>query len=218
MKISYAITVCNELTEIQKLVSFLLNKKRIEDNIVIVFDSKNGSTEVEEYLRAKSVNVEFNWYPFEFKGDFSELKNYTKKMCNGDYIFHLDADEIPHEILMEQLPEIITINDVDLIWVPRVNTVEGITQQHIQTWGWQVNQKGWVNYPDYQSRIFKNKKSVRWQNKVHERIVGVDNHAHLPPQEELSLYHHKTIKKQEKQNLFYHQNFSQELNGRSDNG
>ena len=203
MKISYAITVCNELSEIQRLIGFLLQNKRFEDDIVIVFDSKNGSTEVEELLRAKSVNSEFSWYPFDFKGNFSELKNYTKKMCNGDYIFHLDADEIPHEILIEQLPEIVSINDVELIWVPRVNTVDGITQQHIENWGWQVNEKGWVNYPDYQSRIFKNNSQIKWQNKVHERIVGATNYSHLPPQEELSLYHPKTITKQEKQNQFY---------------
>ncbi len=203
MKISYAITVCNELTEIQKLVSFLLNKKRIEDNIVIVFDSKNGSKEVEQFLRAKSVNNEISWYPFEFIGNFSDLKNYSKKVCDGDFIFHLDADEIPHEVLLEQLPDIIELNEVDLIWVPRVNTVKDITESHIKKWGWHLNENGWINYPDYQSRIFKNKKSVRWQNKVHERIVGIDNHAHLPPQEELSLYHHKTIKKQEKQNNLY---------------
>ena len=203
VKLSYAITVCNELIEIQKLVSFLLNNKRLEDEIVIVFDSKNGSKDVEKYLRAKSVNAEFIWHPFDFNGNFSELKNYTKKMCNGDFIFHLDADEIPHEILIEQLPEIIEINNVDLIWVPRVNTVEGITPQHIQTWGWQLNEKGWVNYPDYQSRIFRNSPQVEWQNKVHERIVGIQNYSHLPPQEELSLYHPKTIQKQEKQNKFY---------------
>lgn len=203
MKISYAITVCNELTEIQKLVSFLLNKKRIEDSIVIVFDSKNGSKEVEQFLRAKSVNNEISWYPFEFIGNFSDLKNYSKKVCDGDFIFHLDADEIPHEVLLEQLPDIIELNEVDLIWVPRVNTVKDITESHIKKWGWHLNENGWINYPDYQSRIFKNKKSVRWQNKVHERIVGIDNHAHLPPQEELSLYHHKTIKKQEKQNNLY---------------
>ena len=216
MKISYAITVCNELTEIQKLVSFLLNKKRIEDNIVIVFDSKNGSKEVEQFLRAKSVNNEISWYPFEFIGNFSDLKNYSKKVCDGDFIFHLDADEIPHEVLLEQLPDIIELNEVDLIWVPRVNTVKDITESHIKKWGWHLNENGWINYPDYQSRIFKNKKSVRWQNKVHERIVGIDNHAHLPPQEELSLYHPKTKEKQEQQNKFYMDNFSRDLLVRRD--
>lgn len=204
IKLSYAITVCNELAEIQKLVSFLLDNKRFEDEIVIVFDSKNGLLEIEEYLRAKSVNDEFKWYPFDFKGDFSELKNYTKKMCSGDYIFHLDADELPNKILMEQLPEIIEINDVDLIWIPRVNTVEGIDPEyHLKQWGWVMNEKGWINYPDYQSRVFRNSDKVKWQNKVHERIVGISKYSHLPPHEELSLYHPKTIDKQEQQNRLY---------------
>ena len=38
MKISYAITVCNEFYEIQRLVHFLLRTKRSQDNIVILFD------------------------------------------------------------------------------------------------------------------------------------------------------------------------------------
>ena len=100
MKISYGITVCNELLEIERLVTFLLKNIRVEDEIVITFDSKNGSKGVDEYLRAKSVNGEFNWLPYDFDGDFSKLKNYTKKMCNGDYIFHLDADEIPNKTLV----------------------------------------------------------------------------------------------------------------------
>ncbi len=33
MKISYAITVCNEFIEIQRLIAFLLKNKRIQDNI-----------------------------------------------------------------------------------------------------------------------------------------------------------------------------------------
>ena len=94
------------------------------------------------------------------------------------------------------------MNDVDLIWIPRVNTVEGMTQQDIQKWGWRISENNWVNYPDYQSRIFKNSPEIRWQSKVHERIHGAQTYAHLPPHEELSLYHPKTIDKQEKQNKF----------------
>ena len=44
---------------------------------------------------------------------------------------------------------------------------------------------------------------IYWQNKVHERIVGTKTYAHLPPHEELSLYHPKTIEKQIKQNTYY---------------
>ena len=203
MKISYAITVYNELEEIKRLVTFLLENKRDEDEIVITFDHKNGSREVEEYLRSQSDEVNWHtaWPPFE--RDFSKLKNYTKSMCKGDYIFHLDADEYPNKILMEQLPQILEINDVDLIWIPRVNTVEGLTDEWANKWGWRVTENGWVNYPDYQSRVFRNVDEIFWQNKVHERIVGTKTYAHLPPQEELSLYHHKTIEKQIKQNTYY---------------
>ena len=203
MKISYGITVCNEETEIQKLVTFLLKHKELQDEIVITYDSKNGSKGVEEYLRSHSVNGEFNWHPFEFDGNFSDLKNHTKKMSSGDYIFHLDADEIPHEFLMEQIHAVLEMNSVDLIWIPRVNTVDGMTQEHIQKWGWRVSEKGWVNFPDYQARVFLNSPEVKWSGKVHEVIKGHTTQAHLPPHEELSLYHPKTIKKQEKQNELY---------------
>ena len=139
MKISYAITVCNEEVELQKLVTFLLKHKELQDEIVITYDSKNGTKSVDEYLRSHSVNGEFNWHPFEFEGNFSDLKNHTKSMCSGDYIMHLDADELPHETLIEQLHTILEMNDVDLVWIPRVNTVDGITEHQIQKWGWRVN-------------------------------------------------------------------------------
>ena len=204
MKISYAITVCNELTEIQKLISFLLEHKRDEDEIVVTLDATNGLEAVRDYLKYTSAPCEeFDWHSWPFDGDFSDLKNYTKKMCSGDYIFHLDADEYPHEILIEQLPTILETNDVDLVWIPRVNTVEGLTDEWANKWGWRVTENGWVNFPDYQSRVFRNVDEIFWQNKVHERIVGAKTYAHLPPQEELSLYHHKTIDKQIKQNKLY---------------
>ena len=210
MKISYAITVCDELEEIKRLVTFLLEHKDVRDEIVITFDHKNGSKEVEEYLRRQTerpvwVSDEISWHTAwpPFDKDFSKLKNYTKSMCKGDYIFHLDADEYPHEILIDQLPSIIETNNVDLIWVPRVNTVEGLTDEWASKWGWRVSDKGWVNYPDYQARVFKNVPEIKWVNPVHEVITGHKTLAHLPPVEELSLYHPKTIEKQVKQNELY---------------
>ena len=130
----------------------------------------------------------------------------------GDYIFHIDADEYPHETLLEQLKQIIEMNDgVDLIWIPRVNTIEGMTQEHIQKWSWRVTENGWVNYPDYQARVFRRDKSIRWTRPLHELITGCKTYAHLPPHEELSLYHPKTIQKQEQQNMFYIDNFNKDL-------
>ena len=203
MKISYAIPVCNEHIEIQRLVSFLLKYKQSNDEIVIMFDSKNGSKAVEEYLRSHSVNVEFQWYPNEFDGHFGNMKNKLNSLCSGDYIFQIDADELPDIGLMENIHGILELNDVDVILVPRVNTVAGLTDEHIQKWGWNVNSDGWVNWPDMQWRLYKNSDNIKWINKVHEQLDGFKTISHLPLQEELALHHPKTIERQEKQNEYY---------------
>ena len=204
MKISYAITVCNELVEIQKLVSFLLENKRNEDEIVILYDSNNGEEGVEEYLRAKSVNSEFAWHSGSFENHFADWKNKLTSLCSGDYIFQIDADEIPNKLLIEMLPELFKENpDNEVYMVPRVNTVEGLTEAHINKWKWNVDDNGWVNWPDYQWRIWKNKPEIKWKNKVHEVLEGYKKFAPLPSLETFALYHPKDIKKQEKQNSYY---------------
>ena len=204
MKISYAITVCNEFVEIQKLISFLLKNKRDEDEIVVLYDFKNGDEEVENFLRAKSINLDFIWYPGQFKNHFADWKNYLTLLCNGDYIFQIDADEIPHEILIEQLPTILETNPENEVYlVPRVNTVTGLTKEHIIKWRWNVDEEERINWPDYQWRIWKNIKSIKWKNKVHEVLEGFKTYAHLPSLPELALYHPKTIERQEKQNAYY---------------
>lgn len=204
MKISYAITVCNEAIEIQKLVDFLLKNKRREDEIVILFDSKNGSKGVEQYLRAKSVNSEFAWHAGEFNNHFADWKNKLTSLCSGDYIFQIDADEIPHEYLVQALPEILESNpDNEVYLVPRVNTVSGLTQEHIDKWRWNVDDEDRINWPDYQWRIWKNKPDIKWVNKVHERLAGFKTYAPLGAMVELSLIHPKTIERQVKQNEYY---------------
>tara|TARA_R110001583_G_scaffold52795_5_gene163495 strand:+ start:2951 stop:3574 length:624 start_codon:yes stop_codon:yes gene_type:complete len=204
MKISYAITVCNEFVEIQKLVLFLLDHKRDEDEIVILYDSKNGDKGVEEFLRSHSVNNQFMWYSGDFNNHFADWKNLLNSYCSGDYIFQIDADEVPNRLLIKNLPRIVGSNpDNEVYLVPRVNTVTDLTDEHIQKWGWKVDNKGWVNWPDYQWRIWKNKPEIKWKNKVHEVLEGHKTYATLPSMEDFAIYHPKDIKRQEKQNSYY---------------
>jgi len=204
MKISYAVTVCNEVIEIQRLLGFLLEHKRPDDEVVVLFDSKNGTTEVREILKHYSQLGWYQWHALEFDNHFADWKNKLTSLCEGDYIFNIDADEIPHEKLIEVLPEILEENtECDVIMVPRVNTVEGLTQEHIQKWGWRVNEKGWVNWPDEQWRIYKNKPEIKWVNKVHERLDGFKHYTAMPDVEYFALYHPKNIERQEKQNNYY---------------
>ena len=198
MKISFAITVCNELEEIKRLVPFLLEHKRSEDEIVILYDEQNGNSEVIDFLTTFDVNLHKN----SFEGNFADWKNKLNSYCTGDYIFQLDADEMISEYLIKSLSSILELNPkIDLIWVPRINTVEGITQEHINKWGWHVNEYGYINFPDMQGRIYK--KNMGWYGKVHEKIVGGQKFSALPVEELYCIKHPKTIERQEKQNNFY---------------
>jgi len=212
VKISYGITVHNEAEELQKLLDVLNKNIDKKDEIVVCVDGDDEKVEavLGEYLSENKAIV----YKRKLDGNFAEHKNSVIEKASGDYVFHIDADEYPNEILIQQLKEILEINEVDLIWIPRVNTIEGMKQEHVQKWGWRITGKGWVNYPDYQARVFRRDESIRWTRPLHEYIKGCKTYAHLPPHEELSLYHPKTIQKQEKQNLFYNENFSKEMNVR----
>ncbi len=203
MKISFAITVCNELEEIKRLVPFLLEHKRIEDEIVILYDQKNGNQEILDFLLPYNIrpNVQ-TWRGFGFEGNFAEWKNKLNEYCTGDYIYQLDADEMISEYMVKNLHEILSMNpNVDLIFVPRINTVNGLTQEHINKWGWRVNENNWVNFPDVQGRIYK--KGMSWYGKVHERIYGGQKFSSLPSDEVYCIQHHKSIDRQEKQNNYY---------------
>ena len=204
MKLSYAITVKDELPEIEKLVSFLTKHKRSEDEIVVLYDNLNGSSEVEWYLRTSTVNVNtYRWHNYPFDGHFDRFKNHLTALCTGDFIINIDADEMPTETFMKNIPQILENNDVDMILVPRVNTVKGITKEHILKWRWNVNDKGWINFPDLQSRIYANNGKIKWKNKVHEVLEGYLLESALPLREEYAFKHEKSIEKQEKQNKFY---------------
>lgn len=211
MKISYAIPVCNEIDEIKRLLTFLIENRRDKDEIVIFYDAVNGTKEVREYLVSVDPGTSYHplqdypvrWYSYDFDGDFSKMKNKLTEMCTGDYIFQIDADEMIDEYVIRLLPQVLEHNNVDVIMVPRINTVEGLTPEHVSKWRWRLDENNWVNFPDYQWRIYRNTESIRWKNRVHETLDGYKTLSHLPRNPEWCLKHHKTIDRQERQNALY---------------
>ena len=212
MKISYAITVCNEFLEIQRLITFLLKNKRPQDEIVVQMDlslddlntQPEDKRQVFAYIMKHQEHGRIKVIFCPLNNNFAKFKNHLTQQCNGNFIFQIDADEIPHINLIQNLPALLEENlSADMIRVPRVNTVEGLTEDHIKRWGWNVNENGWVNWADWQQRIYKNTPEIKWINKVHEVLDGYRIHGMLPPEEEWALYHPKTIDRQEKQNNYY---------------
>ena len=203
MKISYSILTHNEDESLQKLLEFLVKHKDEEDEIVILDDYSDNPKTI-EILDVMTSMHEMTFEQRHLLKDYAGQKNYLKNMCTGDYIFNLDADELPHKSLIKNIKSILESNPtIDLYWVPRVNTVEGLTPEHVSKWRWVVNLDGWVNWPDYQGRIWRNRPNIMWKNKVHEVLTGYKEHTYLPAEEQFSFYHPKTIDRQERQNEFY---------------
>ena len=199
MKISYAVTVCNELTEVERLLTQLLAQKHSEDEVVVLYDN-NGTKEVLDYLQTVE-GIKLVWDNFD--GHFADWKNKLTALCTGDFVFQIDADEYLADECVDLMHQILESNpEVDLYFVPRINTVSGLTEEHIQKWGWNVV-NGRVNWPDYQTRIYRNNSGIKWKNKVHEHIDGYKQYTVLPAVDELALIHPKTIERQEKQNNYY---------------
>ena len=198
--ISYCVTVKDELQEITQLLNFLQVHISENDEIVVQYDKNGVTSEVLDYLNLMDkMHENHTVVGFPLNKDFATFKNNLTKVATKEFIFQIDADEIPNVFLVENLSLVLEKNNVDIFLVPRVNTVEGLTQEHIQKWGWRVDENGWVNFPDYQTRIYRRTNDVQWMGKVHERITGYNTISNFPSSEEWSLYHPKTIEKQQKQ-------------------
>ena len=207
MSISFAITAYNEHEELQILLNQIEQIAKPDDEIVIQLDSK--STPEVLSLVDQFISKDFTFIVkkcvFDLNNHFADFKNNLKSYCTKDWIFQIDADETLSETFSRVIHEVLDANDgIDLIAVPRVNIVKGLEQNDIIQWHWQVNSQGWVNWPDPQHRIFRNKPEVKWVNKVHEKIVGWKTYAELPSEDDsYALYHIKNIDRQRKQNEFY---------------
>jgi glycosyltransferase involved in cell wall biosynthesis len=203
MKISYSILTHNETNTLEKLLKFLIKWKQPEDEIVILDDySDDEKTKqiLDFYVSAHDIVFEQR----NLLSDYATQKNHLKSMCSGDYSFNLDADEMISLWLIKNIHPIVEDNlTIDLFFVPRINTVTGMTQEHATQWGYGVDENGWVNFPDWQGRVFRNRPNIRWEKKVHEQVNGFKTYSHLPTEKPFCILHYKTIDKQIEQNNFY---------------
>jgi glycosyltransferase involved in cell wall biosynthesis len=175
--ISIAITVCNEAQELKNLLDFLQeNALPDQYELVIQIDKDNYTNEIIEVI----VNRGIKHYFYPLNKDFASYKNELFKHCSGDFILQLDADELVSIDFLRLIPQIVLANpEVDLYYIPRINTVEGLTEEDIQTWRWNVKGDR-INYPDYQSRLYRNSSDIKWVGKVHEQIQGFKQFTLLP--------------------------------------
>lgn len=209
--VSFLVTCHNEGEQLRSLLT-LLSRYITGNEIVVLDDYSDDEVTLNVLKDYESVNgIKISKH--HLNKDYGSHKNFGTSQCSGKYIFQIDADELPNEILLENLRDLIESNlNCEMFWVPRVNNFIGVTPEDIKNYGWRVNEKGYIMWPDYQSRIYKNKPHIKWERKLHETIVGFKEFTRIPAMEELSLYHTKTIEKQRKDNSRYMNEFSLEDN------
>lgn len=204
--ITYGITVCNEAEELDRLLTAITPLLEADDEIVVLQDVSNRNLQVEQVL-AKFRSQIATVAEARLDGDFATFKNKLIDVAGKDYLFQIDADEIPQESLIRGLKSILRQYWYkDVFAVPRINTVQGITDEHIKQWRWRIDKQGYLNYPDYQKRIFKLNGKIRWKNKLHEKLHGYSFCHKLPKADyNYCLLHPKQIAKQERQSQMYSQ-------------
>lgn len=207
MKISYGITVCDEHKELDILLKTLLGYIEENDEIIILCDISKSNSEVIQVIEKYKLLYDTRIITLKtpLNNDFATFKNQLIEQASGDYLFQIDADEVPNIVLLLNIKKILELNpDIDCYLVPRINVVENITPEHISKWRWDIDDKGRINFPDPQMRIFSLNKNIKWINKVHEILNGYSTSTILPYDTDyFCLYHTKSIEKQEKQNNFY---------------
>jgi hypothetical protein len=212
MFFSLAILVNNELNEITNLLQLLHKIKNENDEIVVLQDS---SCDIETFNLIKNELIKYNCVIGErnLNNNFAEQKNYLNSLCSKDWIINLDADELITETFIDNIRELINTNpDIDSIAIPRINTLERISeeflyvQKSMPTYSFLFNDKNHINFPDYQTRIYKNISSIEWKGEIHEVLTGNNSLSHIPADyvyEELFIIHKKDMYKQFLQNNKY---------------
>jgi len=195
MKFSYAIMVCNESRDLYSLISFLKKVKDQDDEINILVDTAHVSPAVTRVLEHFNDDIVLN--KRDFDGDFSAQRNYHIDNCSGDYIFLIDPDEMPQEKLVVNMKNMLTESGADMVIIPRINICPGFTTEWLKLTGFDVNQAGWINWPDYQTRIIKNVSSIRYSNRLHERLTGFEKPVNLNADPTIALWHIKSVEKQD---------------------
>lgn len=209
MFLSYLITSHNEEDSLKRLLEKLLLYKKDNQEIILLDDYSDS---IKTNTIIQSFKDKINFYQKKLERDYGAHKNYGISLCKGKWIFQIDADECPTDLLLQNINEILESNDSnEAIWLPRLNYFEGVTQQDIMMWGWNYSD-GMINFPDYQSRLYKNLPHIRYERRLHEKVEGYKSYVFMPIQKEIALIHEKTIQKQRETNVKYNQLFTEQEN------
>jgi hypothetical protein len=141
-------------------------------------------------------------YSIQGEGDSSKLVKFLEKMkdpddtilldqkpseTSGDYIFQLNANEMPTESMIKKIKIVLMEKQCDAFFVPRINIYPGITEEYLHlNKDLKVNEAGWINWPDFQGRIYKNDGKVKM---IDGTLTGHENAFGFNAEPKFALTH-----------------------------
>ena len=205
------VVLTKDCPDVVKLLKYINDNKDKEDTLFILDDY---STPENVSLYKQYTN---KVYQHHLNLDFATHKNEMWTHCKSQYSFWIDADEMPQEFLMKNIKHILMETKLpDLVAVPRRNIIEGLMPIDALKYNWDVTDGNVIQWlrGDYQRRIIKNRRGLKWFGAVHETIIPKKEHNCITLAKEIPfcLMHYKTIEQQHKSNDFYNTNWSAELN------
>lgn len=193
---------------------YVEDKSRNCEHIVVDGGSKDKTIDIlNSYSESISNSDVFKIFEHEWDDDFSKQKNFCISKAKNDWVVFIDADETYEHIFWNQLPWIIAEAEekkVDCISFPRKNFITNLKGNELEEYAKKNDWKiapifNWVNYPDYQQRLFKS--SLRYTGKTHERIVGYETGVRVNG---IHCLHYKTVERQNKSFKLYQDQHSRE--------
>lgn len=193
IRLTYSIQVCNESRELFSLLNFMIKMRSGNDDIDVVVDSKNKTEKVQKVLEHFKKHIRIFERPFD---NFKSNSQFHADKARGDFTFLIDADEMPQETLIKNIKKVIQQTGAEIIFIPRINIHPGLTSDFIRWSEFNVNEMGWINWPDYQGRIWKKCDYIKWSDEVHTKLIGTDKVVKLQPNPQVSMWHIKSMEKQ----------------------
>lgn len=168
-RISQCMIVKNEEDTIERALSW--GKGIVSEQIVVDTGSTDRTVELAEKMGARV-------YHFEWIDDFAAAKNFAIEKARYEWIAFLDADEY------------FTKEGAEFL-LHAVRQLHPLGKESIMTAWVNLEDDGTVISVGTQRRIFRNLPTLRYEGRIHEAIITLDEHL-IPTvdmTEELTIYH-----------------------------
>lgn len=170
-KISLCMIVKNE----GQTLSRCLNSVFSIVNEIIIVDTGSTDSTCDIARQYGAILHHFPW-----NDNFSDARNASLELAQGDWILFLDADEELSPGSQEILFRLIENEKIEGYFVKIVN---------------HLGKEGWIEtVPDLVFRLFRNKKEYRFRGAIHEQIADVilenNSQARYQVAENLEIIHH----------------------------